>query len=207
MIAAKDPDSTCQRDEIMRQTLVMIAAIVLLGIAACTPAPTPEPTATPPPPTPTDAPTSAPVAAPVLNLTVPVIAPGTLVPNPSIGTPASQITSIPFDFTRLAYSRTGGLTGTPLLIIINADGTGERDGQPIAVSQDVLNDLRNQLDRMRFFDMRGQFTAPGAPADVFYYSLFVEGPAGSRQIDAQDGFIPPPLRALFTTLEAIGAPA
>lgn len=207
MIAADEPDCLWKWDEIMRHTLMMIAAIVLVGIAACTAAPTPEPTATPLPPPPTDEPTSAPVAAPVLNLTVPVIAPGTLVPNPSLGTPASQITTIPFAFTRLAYSRTGGLTGTPLLIIINADGTGERDGQPIAVSQETLDDLRGQLDRMRFFDMRGQFTAPGAPADVFYYSLFVEGPAGSRQIDAQDGFIPPPLRALFTTIESIGLPS
>lgn len=198
--------SACKQGEIMRHTIVMIAAVVLLGIAACTAPPTPEPTATPLPPTPTDRPTSAPVAAPVLNLTVPVVAPGTLVPNPNIGTPASQITSIPFAFTRIAYSRTGGLTGTPLLILINADGTGERDGQPITISQETLNDLRDQLDRMRFFEMRGQFTAPGAPADVFYYSLFVEGPAGSRQIDAQDGFIPPQLRMLFTTIEAIGAP-
>lgn len=190
----------------MRKLILMLVAFVMLVVAACAPTPPVEPTATALPPMPTDGPTSAPVEAPVLNLTVPVVVPGTLVPNSSIGTPASQITVIPFSFRSIAYSRTGGLTAAPLIIIINNDGSGERDGQPITVSQETLDDLHGQLDRMSFFNLRGQFTSPGAASNVFYYSVIVEGSAGTRQVDAQDGLVPPQLRDLFTTIEAIGAP-
>jgi len=189
----------------MRKPILMLVAFVML-VSACAPTPSVEPTATALPlPTPTDRPTVAPVAAPVLNLTVPVVMPGTLIPNMIIGTPASQITTIPFSFDRIAYSRRGGLTGESLIVIINRDGTGERNGQPITVDQATLDDLHGQLDRMSFFTLRGQFTSPSATSDVFYYSVIVEGSAGSRQVDAQDGLVPPQLRQLFTTLEAIGA--
>ncbi|MCA0457332.1 MAG: hypothetical protein LCI00_25400 [Chloroflexi bacterium] len=125
--------------------------------------------------------------------------PGTLIApvteEPGAGQPFSQV----------ILNRSGGLQGTPLDVILSADGTLIRNGATSTVSPDVVTQINQMLDQMGFFGMQGVFQGIGTSADVFTYNITVEKPSGAaRTVTAQDGYIPPELAALLQVLQGLG---
>lgn len=183
----------------------------LLVLAACgTPAPAPTTTTIPDQSagetaTPLVVPTLPPEATlpsqarAVVTMTDPMPVPGTL------AAPATEDPSAGQPYDRVVYEQSGGITGQAISIEILPDGTITRNGMSSQISAEQRDEIYGILDRLNVFGLGGVFTAPGTGADVISYSLTVERAGASRTIDAQDGFVPAELMALFTVLSAVGA--
>lgn len=184
-----------------------IALIFLLMLAACTgggdQSPTLAPTLPPQAETTPEEPTLEPIPASDVQLTLAAPIPGTLVvAAPTVGEP-----TIVLEFTDLTFTRSGGLVGQPITVVVNADGSILRNGTASTITPDQVEAIRSRLDRINFFQLQGIFTSAGNSADIFTYSITVNGNMGSRTIFAQDGLIPPELIDLFTLLAELGVSA
>jgi len=111
-------------------------------------------------------------------------------------------------FTMIVYEERGGINDTALLIEINADGTGTRNGEAIQISEAELARLNDALIEAHFFSISGVFEQPGTGPEVTSYTVTVILENGSEaRIDAQDGFTPPELQRLFSVLRQVGETA
>lgn len=126
--------------------------------------------------------------------------PGTIIPP----TTPDPLAGTPFD--RLVFTRSGGITGQTLTVEVLSDGTVTRDGTTSRISPEQVKQLSDTLDRIGFFGLQGVFISRGPGADRFQYSLMVERLGASRTINAEDGYTPPELMALFTVLGQLGVP-
>lgn len=182
----------------MRRLLLLLVCGLLL--AACA-SPTPPPPPTLPPPTDTPPlPTVEPLVVSDLVRTVTVPIPGTLAIAPNV----LRGTITPFTFDEIVFTRSGGLQGVPLTITLRADGTGTRNDTPFTTTPEQVEAIRGQLAAIDFYNISGQFTGLGVPADAYLYTINVSGEIGSSQINAQDGLTPAPLLAIFTALLRLG---
>ena len=128
---------------------------------------------------------------------------------PMPGTLVAPVTEEPGagqPFSRIILNRMGGLQGTPLDVMLSADGTLIRDGATSTASPEVINQINQMLDQMGFFGMQGVFQGIGTSPEVFTYNITVEKASGAaRTVTAQDGYIPPELAALLQLLQQLGA--
>jgi hypothetical protein len=117
-----------------------------------------------------------------------------------------DVSQIPF--TQIVYEEAGGIAATELYLEINADGRVVRDGVESHISDAEVANLTQALLDAHFFGIEGIFTAVTAGSDVYSYHLTVTLENGSeKRIDAQDGYTPPELQQLFSTLRQVGAPS
>jgi hypothetical protein len=108
-------------------------------------------------------------------------------------------------FTGIVYQETGGLAATSLYIEIYPDGRVIRDGVESRIAQPQIDEIIQALVDSHFFGIQGQFTRPGAGADISTYVVTVELENGSfRRLEAQDGSTPPDLLRLFSLLRQAG---
>ncbi|MEZ4670400.1 MAG: hypothetical protein R3E39_21035 [Anaerolineae bacterium] len=156
-------------------------------------APTADPNsgATQPPPPPTNGPREYATGEPTLPIAGTLVAPATEDPD------AGKV------FDVVYFNRTGGISGQPISLVVNKDGSGTLNGNPITVTADKVNEIDNMIDQIGFFGLQGVFTAPGTSADVFSYDITVERDGSSRTIKAQDGLIPNQLGQLIGILSQI----
>lgn len=107
-------------------------------------------------------------------------------------------------FDSIQYQQIGDGVTTDVELLSN--GTVTRNGAASTITADQVVLIDNLLDQINFFGIQGVFAAPGAGEDVFRYKVTVNRAGASMTIDAQDGFVPPELRELFSLLNSLGAP-
>lgn len=115
-----------------------------------------------------------------------------------------DVSQIPF--TQIVYEESGGIAAIQLHLEIYADGRVVRDGVESHITEADIANLTQALMDAHFFGLEGVFTVITAGTDVYSYHLTVTLENGSeRRIDAQDGYTPPELQQLFSTLRQVGA--
>ena len=175
----------------MRLFVYLLFAMLL---AACG-GTTPSPTAAPPPAT---LPAEATDELSVLSMTIEVPIPGTLTYGQSgIST---------FEFDKVTFARTGGITGDTLTVEVQSDGTLVRNGESNSISEAVVTDINSRLNTINFYGIRGVYTGPASP-DAYLYFLTVDSAMGSRTLSAQDGMTPRELLDLFSFFADLGETA
>ena len=148
-------------------------------------------------------PTQAATLSPVEREVAVLPPPGTLVTVPATEEIEPGTANAPF--FSITYEESGGPSNTSLRVEILADGTVTRNGEAVSVSPETIADIEQQLEELRFFNIQGQFTAPGAGSDVYEYMVRVELQDGSAsRLKAQDGLTPPELLRFFSALRQIG---
>ncbi|MCK6580419.1 MAG: hypothetical protein L6Q98_20180 [Anaerolineae bacterium] len=186
--------------------LVSLISLVLL-LAACAGEPTPTAT----PESPTAEPTQTPIlqgqATPLLPTgiaeTLVQALPGTLVNASTVETPGATPRAA-YTLRLVSYYQQGGITGTPLSIVLYGDGRLIRDGVESRVGAEAIEPIAAMLTAMDFLTIEGIFTSAGRAADLFQYTVTVETQYGSKTLSTQDGMTPDPLLALYAALRALG---
>lgn len=188
----------------MRYALLALITLALLaGCATAPPAPLPTAagveTAVP----------AAGAATPLPPLDVTVPPPGVII--------TAAVTAEPPDgpgfdssarFESLIFQQTGGPNNLDLLIEVAADGSVRRNGAAVTVAPEAIAAVDQKLKEVDFFNIEGQFTIAGGPSSEQYrYRLSVQQDGAGRSINAQDGYTPPALLALFALIAALGQPA
>lgn len=192
----------------MRSSSTILLILVLI-LAACGGSPTPTATVSVPTATaglPTQ-PSAAGETLPTsqfneLQVTVAVALPGT--PIPASGATIEPVSNQPFQFDRVLFTQTGGLSALNLQIEVFGDGRVVRDGAQTQTSSEVVANIASLIDTFDFFRVSGQFIGAGASADTYTYSLTVDSGGSSRTIISQDGFTPPALFAIYDAVRALG---
>lgn len=108
-------------------------------------------------------------------------------------------------FDSIIFEQSGGPNNMNLVIEVYGDGRVVRDGVASTISEGQITELDSMLTAMNFFGLQGQFTVPGADADIYRYRITVEQQGGSRTINTQDGYTPQELLQLYAVLSAFGA--
>lgn len=210
----------------MRRYIPILLSISAMLLAACSGG---SPTATSQPPTvtppnvtvgPTFTPFASITPAQAISGTLPVPSPtprppadGEL-PIPLPGTLVSSATEDPnagTTFTTIQFTETGGPNNAVLSIQINGDGTGTRtindQTTPLTVKQTEIEDLTAGIDKLNFFGMQATFLGPPGHPEDYHYTLSITRGENSRTIQAQDGYIPDPLKAFFGKIVGVGVPS
>lgn len=193
----------------MRSRLVLLV-MVLLAACSSTPesATVAPPTTAPNPPTDSNQGNEQPVgeqtaelteAAAVLDITMPP--PGTLVAA------VTQDLNPDIQFDSILFEQSGGLSGAKLVVEVYSDGRVIRDGTASTITPQQVAELNAMLNAVNFFGLQGQFVMPGTDEDAYYFKMTVESQGGSRTINAQDGYTPDDLMAIFNYVSALGTGA
>ncbi len=170
--------------------IIVLAALLLLGLAACggSPATITGATANPPTtsatrPTAAPEPTGAPATQPTQLPTAAPRATAAAEPASADGTPI------------VIYRKTGGIMGLDETLTVNADGTltlRSRNGatKTAKVPADRLAKLRELLNSPDYAKLQGQYKAMGA--DLFIYDITVPGGTPGH-VQTMDGVENPPV--------------
>ena len=205
--------------------LILLAALILGACAA----PATEPTATPGTPTeppPTLSQTRFPTLPPIdANAGTPLFQPTTaaqgflesagLVGQVTIA-PAGEMVyaeqtqqpdappPAPRTFVGLSYVQVGGAGNQELIVDLRADGTLTRNGAAGTLAPEEVARVAAAIDRLRIFELSGNFTGPLQSENSYRYGLTVSTDNGERSIEAVEGFTPEPLMTLFFNLSQLG---
>jgi hypothetical protein len=183
----------------LKNPLVCLLLVALLGLAAACDAgtvPTPGPLPTPsPPPPPTPVPATATVPAPTLA------APTATPESRDLGEPV------------IVYNRSGGIAGVREVLEIDPDGTArltrnQGGSATMTLPADRLAQLRAQFDAAHFFDFAPEYDNHNV-ADDFYYTITYAANGQRKTVKVADaggqGITPGPLLDLITTLRGLAA--
>jgi hypothetical protein len=184
--------------------LILIAAILSTLLLAGCGGGAPAATSTPEPPSAT--PTFPPVEVGDNQLATLAATAGVNVPMPGtlvVPTLPADATAVPaIVIIDLSFTRSGGLAGAePLNIYLKGDGTLTRNTQPVtSATAEQISGIAALLDRIRFYDLEGIFTAPGGSTDTYKYTLTVNTENRSRTLISQDGMTPPELFEVYNAI-------
>jgi hypothetical protein len=210
----------------MKTKLLMIALCCALFLNACTSAPA-APTATQGPPPPTLSETRE-ATLPPLNPTPPdgqvfqpttaaqgfieaaglagqvtIVAPGTLTFAEETEIPGAA-TPLPRNFVSLSYIQIGGAGNQELVVELRADGTLIRNGVAGAIAPAEVAAVIAAIDKIRFFEITGNFSGPLQTAEGYRFGLTVVTDNGDRSLEAVEGYAPAELTTLFFNLAQLG---
>jgi hypothetical protein len=124
--------------------------------------------------------------------------PGTLVASATEDPDAGLI------FDQITFTMSGGANDTSFTVELLQNGTVTRDGVVSQVGTDVVYEIDAMLDELNFFGLQGSYLGPPADEDVYQYRIEVVRGGASRLINAQDGYLPTELKALFARLADLG---
>ena len=92
---------------------------------------------------------------------------------------------------RIEFVRTGGPEGSePVTIIINGDGTYERDGETGAIGVPALEEIDAALKLIDFFGMQATFIGAAPLEENYRYSLTVRRGSSERMVVSEDRYMP-----------------
>jgi len=137
-----------------------------------------------------------------LDVTLQVALPGTIIP--ASDSTIQPVDSQPFQFDRILFTQTGGITGVNSRIEVFGDGRVLRDGVESRVTGETISSLAAMIDAFDFFRVGGQFMGQAAGADTFTYTITVSVAGSSRMIQSQDGYTPQSLFAIYDSIRALG---
>lgn len=129
-----------------------------------------------------------------------VALPGTLVASATEDPDAGLI------FDKVTFSLQGGGNDAALSIEILQDGTLIRDGVASVLPADAVIELDNMLDTLNYFGIQGTYLGPARDSSIYRYTITVLRGEMERTINAEDGYMPTELQALFAKIVSLGAP-
>ena len=190
----------------MRRLLMLIPLVALLAACGGNADPTPTATFTAAPETTQDLAAFTP-AQPFSELATTAAENAVLITPPVAGTlNRADNTQMPIDFNIVSFSRSGGITGERLTVIAQSDGTLMVNDETRQISDIDLQRIQTALETLQIYDIQGVFTAPGGSADIYYYTIGVNSSRGAISIEAQDGYVPPELQAVFDLMLQLAEP-